>query len=77
VGKKTEQAYEYAYSLWVYEMASGESRRVVDGLVMDYDWKPGEHLIAYGPEIDFDYFTSGDQAAQYANGIGRNVGGEP
>jgi WD40 repeat protein len=68
-GSVTQQAYETTYSLWIYDMNAAESRLVIDSLVMDYDWKPGEHLIAYGPEIDFDYFISNEDRAQLANGI--------
>jgi Tol biopolymer transport system component len=68
-GRQTEQAYEYTYSLWVYELDTGESRLVLDELALHYAWKPGEHLIAYGPEISFDYFIGDEQRAQFANGI--------
>lgn len=67
-GTPVTGGYEYSYSLWVYDPATGESRAVLeDQLVMGYDWKPNAHLIAYGLEIETEYFMG--NRSELANGI--------
>ena len=68
VGTPATGGFEFSYSLWVYDRATGESRTVLeDQLVMGYAWKPGEHLIAYGLPIETEYFMG--NRPELANGI--------
>jgi dipeptidyl aminopeptidase/acylaminoacyl peptidase len=40
----------------VTDLASGESRQVLDGLTGPVAWKPGTHLLTYGLGTDEEYF---------------------
>ena len=67
-GISIQDGYQYQFDLWVYDLASGQSRPVLqDQQTAGYAWKPGASLITYGTIIDTQYFLTQD--AQYANGI--------
>ena len=70
-GTPVEQGMQFAYSLWVYDAASGETRLLLDQQsITGFAWKPLTHLIAYGLPVEPNYFVSrGGVAAELARGI--------
>lgn len=67
-GTLFQDGYHYQFDLWVYDLAAGQSRPVLqDQQIAGYAWKPGTSLITYGTIIGTQYFLTQD--AQYANGI--------
>ena len=67
-GTPIESGYQYQFDIWVYDLASGQFRVVLENeQTARYAWKPGSHLITYGKMIDMQYFLNRDP--KYAQGI--------
>ncbi|MFC1997782.1 hypothetical protein ACFLXI_09320, partial [Chloroflexota bacterium] len=70
VGTPIDGGYDVTPGLWVMDLGTGEVRQVLEGYSYGYAWKPGTHLLAYGPGVDMDYFmTRGQPDADLATGI--------
>lgn len=63
VNRRVETGYETRTGLWVYDLAGSPRQLLEETYFLDYSWKPGEDLIAYGKAIALDYFI-GNAAAQ-------------
>jgi hypothetical protein len=51
-GMPVESGMSYESGLWVSDLATGESRQVLDRTPAMFAWKPGTHLLAYGLGVD-------------------------
>lgn len=62
---------DYQTSLWVYDLADGHARTVLeDANFILYSWQPGRHVIAYTEGTDPNYFTGRGQVdARLAKGV--------
>jgi len=71
VGTPITDGLSYRFGLWVYDVAAGEHRQVLeDQVVAGFSWKPLTHLLAYGLPVDEGYFTGrGEVSAEPARGI--------
>jgi Tol biopolymer transport system component len=59
VGTPNETGYSLAYSLWIYDLATGESNDYpVVSPISGMSWRPGTHEIAYTLSIDNNYWNS-------------------
>ena len=53
--------YDLTAGLWVLDLRTGEQRQILDGRPVGWAWQPGTHTLAYGPEIDMNYFINRGQ----------------
>jgi len=69
-GQPTDSGFNFQNSLWVFNLATKESRSVLQGeQLAGFDWKPGTHLIAFGQSIDPNYFSRQGPNAEFAKGL--------
>jgi hypothetical protein len=59
----------YQSGLWVTDLATGESRQVLDRTPAMFAWKPGTHLLAYGQGVEGYFTTRGEVDEALAKGI--------
>ena len=63
IGTPHQEGYSYSYEVWVYWVATGESKLLLaNQATVGMDWKPGTHLLAYAVPPEEGYFTG---RAQY------------
>lgn len=70
-GVPVEQGMKYQFDLYVYELASGQSRVVLeDQQAAGFSWRPATHQISYALPVRNEYFVSrAELRPQYALGI--------
>jgi dipeptidyl aminopeptidase/acylaminoacyl peptidase len=69
-GTPVESGMSYESGLWVADLATGESRQVLDRTPAMFAWKPGTHLLVYGLGVQEGYFTTrGEVDPDLAQGI--------
>jgi Tol biopolymer transport system component len=70
VGTPSTSGYDYTYGVWVLNLVTGEARQILDSRAGGMAWKPGTHILAYGNQIEMEYFMSpGDPDTGLATGI--------
>lgn len=68
--EKIDEGYSFQFSLWVYNLDTGETNPIHQGEQMvGFDWKPGTHSIAYGQAFDPNYFARHGTEASLAKGL--------
>ena len=71
IGQPVQAGYSFTYEVWVYELASGEQRQLMENLSMaGMAWRPGTHWLSFAIPPDEGYFASRGQVdSSKARGI--------
>jgi dipeptidyl aminopeptidase/acylaminoacyl peptidase len=70
-GTPVSGGYDFRYEVWVYDVQNREHRPVIeDQVVAGFAWKPLTHLLAYGLQVEQEYFPlGGGVSSELARGI--------
>jgi Tol biopolymer transport system component len=69
VGTPNDTGLQFVDELWVHDLKTSKSDRILDQNPASFTWKPGTHLLTYVLGVPEDYFTGNPPDASFATGV--------